>query len=451
VACSTPDKPVHCVVWAKELHKLLLGDSAQSMLFEGGGEEGGGMSASESVYMHLVQPPSEEDCRSPERVRAWAEGVFRGVFELEIVKRLSIGESYKTAKHPPEPLKLATCLESSEQRLRDSAAGFLSALCEVMGNGERRPLVGSLEFDKDDPLSMKLVACATNLRAATFGIEMLSEFEIQSIAGNIVPAVATTNAVVAGLETLEMLKLLTVDAKGSPAADVSGLSLATVCMTGHTSNTMVGSFPGSPNPLCADCSRHMCMVRLDVTKTALGEFLQTVAKDTLHFEEPSILFRSTSSEGEVSHFSFFEEDDDPKWLTTVLSDLPAGGVQHGTIVTLDAMDMDGIRVDVLVMHADASGVEVMGSFDARTAVPRAAPPQPAAPLPLTATEDDVVDLDPEEDELGGEESDLVELDTDDDAGDAGGMSSEGSSSRKRERSDSEEEDGNKRVCLDTES
>ena len=32
---STPDQPVHCVVWAKEFFKLLFGNSTDSMLYEG--------------------------------------------------------------------------------------------------------------------------------------------------------------------------------------------------------------------------------------------------------------------------------------------------------------------------------------------------------------------------------------------------------------------------------
>ena len=31
---STPSKPVHCIEWAKELHKLLFGDRAESRLYE---------------------------------------------------------------------------------------------------------------------------------------------------------------------------------------------------------------------------------------------------------------------------------------------------------------------------------------------------------------------------------------------------------------------------------
>eukprot|EP00606_Chrysophyceae_sp_TOSAG23-5_P001304 GSChrysophyteH2.ASY1.ANO1.5.1 assembled CDS len=31
---STPDKPVHCIVWAKEAYKLMFGNTQESMLYE---------------------------------------------------------------------------------------------------------------------------------------------------------------------------------------------------------------------------------------------------------------------------------------------------------------------------------------------------------------------------------------------------------------------------------
>ena len=45
---STPDKPVHCIVWAKELFKLLFGDSKESMIYEDPA------SGEKSSYMDLV-------------------------------------------------------------------------------------------------------------------------------------------------------------------------------------------------------------------------------------------------------------------------------------------------------------------------------------------------------------------------------------------------------------
>ena len=42
---STPDQPVHCCVWAKELHKLLVGDAKQSHLYEETTSAGAGVGA----------------------------------------------------------------------------------------------------------------------------------------------------------------------------------------------------------------------------------------------------------------------------------------------------------------------------------------------------------------------------------------------------------------------
>lgn len=56
------------------------------------------------------------------------------------------------------------------------------------------------QFEKDDDLDMQFVTAATNLRAHVFSIPLQSQFEIKSIAGNIIPAIATTNAIVAGLQ-----------------------------------------------------------------------------------------------------------------------------------------------------------------------------------------------------------------------------------------------------------
>ncbi len=57
-----------------------------------------------------------------------------------------------------------------------------------------------LQFSKDDPLDLDFVTAATNLRAAVFTIPLQSKFDVKSIAGNIIPAISTTNAVVAGLQ-----------------------------------------------------------------------------------------------------------------------------------------------------------------------------------------------------------------------------------------------------------
>ena len=64
-------------------------------------------------------------------------------------------------------------------------------------------------FDKDDIDCLNFVTAASNLRAHIYHIDMLSRFSAKAEAGNIIPAIATTNAVIAGLIVLEAFKILT--------------------------------------------------------------------------------------------------------------------------------------------------------------------------------------------------------------------------------------------------
>lgn len=80
-------------------------------------------------------------------------------------------------------------------------------------------------WDKDSNQDLDLVVAAANLRAHVFGISLKSKFDIKckkcindftiicsvillAMAGNIIPAIATTNAVIAGLIVMEALKIL---------------------------------------------------------------------------------------------------------------------------------------------------------------------------------------------------------------------------------------------------
>lgn len=52
-----------------------------------------------------------------------------------------------------------------------------------------------LSFDKDDDDAMDFVTATANLRAHIFNIPQKSRFQVKSMAGNIIPAIATTNAI----------------------------------------------------------------------------------------------------------------------------------------------------------------------------------------------------------------------------------------------------------------
>lgn len=164
-----------------------------------------------------------------------------------------------------------------------SARVFYSTLMHIVKH--RHSDIGALTFDKDDSDAVLFVASASNLRANAYGVPLQSPFVLKGIAGNIVHAIATTNAVVGGLIVLEALKVVTSDGDFS-----------------NNQNTFVTPLPSGsrvkklicaekmlpPNRNCFVCSNGQMHLSVDLDYMTLQSLVAGVLQKKMSISQPSV-------------------------------------------------------------------------------------------------------------------------------------------------------------------
>ncbi|KAI9920749.1 hypothetical protein PsorP6_002214 [Peronosclerospora sorghi] len=359
---STPEKMVHCIVWAKECYKLLFGKLEDSMLWEDPTNE------DNSAYMNLVIRPADMKFHDLVVLQEYSCNVFRGLFEFEIKKRLEM-KSYKTATKRPQTLVLEEIVGSNTVQaiqINDAAAKiqtnegkvwsdrdvwsvsecvtrFVSCIVRILGSEQARVNLGSYEFDKDDATAMEFITAAANLRAAVFSIPMESLYTCKGIAGNIIPAIATTNAIVAGFQVLEAFRIL------QAAKPVGEVCMYTHCNRSWNSSGVLlqPSALEKPNPQCFVCSKHTLEMAVDTNRMLLRDMVDQVLKKKLGVNEPTISLGANT---------IYEEGEDAEPSLAVnlekkLVDLPSKGISHETIVSIEDFSQD-FRCNILVLHRE---------------------------------------------------------------------------------------------------
>ena len=229
---QTPDKPVHCIVWAKELFKLLFGSASESMLYEDAS------TASPTSHMHLL--PLSQHAKASQ-LQEYVHSLVTCLYQTEILEKRELG-AYKTLAVPPQEISsriisegvamgvtainhmqslaaASSCSWSSDrdaggwsQRVWSLEQAIAEVTCCIRDALQRHETggiqLGEYVFDKDDSFAMCFVTAAALLRSHVFHIEQKSLHDTKGIAGNIIPAIASTNAIIAGLQTLEAIKIL---------------------------------------------------------------------------------------------------------------------------------------------------------------------------------------------------------------------------------------------------
>lgn len=286
---STPSQPIHCIVWGKS---YLLNE-----IF--------GASEDESAFDHTVDGDNAQEIEELKRESAalrkirnsvgteeFAQMLFEKVFKTDIERLRSMEDMWKTRK-PPEPLNYNDLLEkaksldkekvlkdaqkvwSLEENLvvfNDSLERLSKRVLESKSAGEE----SIITFDKDDEDTLDFVAASANIRSAVFGIDRKSKFDIKQMAGNIIPAIATTNAIVAGLCVLEAFKVL----KGHYE------QAKEVFLTPFANARMLASDKSrEPNPDCPVCGVYQTRVYVDLEKATLNDLVEHLIKTNLGYGE----------------------------------------------------------------------------------------------------------------------------------------------------------------------
>jgi ubiquitin-like 1-activating enzyme E1 B len=124
-----------------------------------------------------------------------------------------------------------------------------------------------LSFDKDDDDALNFVTAVANLRARVYGIDTRTRFQVKQMAGNIIPAIASTNAIIAGALVLQALHALEGDWKQARLVNKTAMP-----------RFLVGSQTCAPNPACGVCADVYVALQADATRLTLGQLLQDVAR-----------------------------------------------------------------------------------------------------------------------------------------------------------------------------
>lgn len=328
---NTPSEPIHCIVWAKYLFNQLFGeeDADQEVSPDTADPE-----AAWNPAEAAARATASEKDGDIKRVstKEWARStgydpvkLFNKLFKDDIMYLLTMDKLWKKRK-APTPLDWNN-VENNEspKESETTSAGlkdqqvlgvwgysklFQESVETLRSQLQERGEGAELVWDKDDPPAMDFVTAAANLRMHIFSMHMKSRFDVKSMAGNIIPAIATTNAVIAGLIVLEGLKILSGEIE-------SCRSIFLNKVPNLRKKLLVPCMLDPPSANCYVCaSKPEVTVKLNVNKTMVISLQDRILKERFGMVAPdvqiedgkgTILISSEEGETEANNNKFLSD------------------------------------------------------------------------------------------------------------------------------------------------
>uniref|UniRef100_A0A1B6DVJ7 SUMO-activating enzyme subunit n=1 Tax=Clastoptera arizonana TaxID=38151 RepID=A0A1B6DVJ7_9HEMI len=323
---NTPSELIHCIVWSKHLFNQLFGeaDPDEEVSPDTADPEAAGEAGKEAMESKACEDGNVKRVSTTK----WAQNcnynpelLFKKFFHDDIKYLLSMANLWKT-RVKPTPLEynnLPLTNKNNEKNLsgeagiKDQRLWSLKDCADIFTKsciGLREQLKALKEgdhlvWDKDDTHSMDFVAACANIRAYIFSIKGDSKFEIKSMAGNIIPAIATTNAIIAGLVVLFAMNILESQFDKCQTVYVRYKPNARDRLIVPEKKLM------PPNPKCYVCSaKPMVTLYVDIQKMLVKELEEAVLKKTLNMVAPDVCIDDgkgtiiiSSEEGETEVYS----------------------------------------------------------------------------------------------------------------------------------------------------
>ncbi|CEI69537.1 unnamed protein product [Fusarium venenatum] len=382
---STPSQPIHCIVWGKSyLLNEMFGTSEDQAAFDHSTD-------ADNVAKEIEELKKESEAlkqiRDATGTSEFPQMLFDKVFNADI-ERLRSVEDMWTSRRAPEPLKYETVLAQAsdamankkvlledDQRVwsleeslvvfNDSLDRLSKKILELKKNKAPEAPEPTLGFDKDDIDTLDFVTASANIRSHIFGIDKKSRFDTKQMAGNIIPAIATTNAIVAGLCVLQSYKVLKGEYAQSKEVFLTPFAPARLLAPDRSRE---------PNPDCPVCSVYFTSVVADLSRVTLQDLVDEIIKSKLGYEGKEFVVNNDVG----TLFECFEDGDDEN-LPKKLSDL---GIKKDSFLTVIDQDDDDTFVNVVIniqegtLEEDKKPVEA--KFSDKPEIPRRPKkPQPA--------------------------------------------------------------------------